>query len=245
MEPSTSGECGSVMKQRFFAELEKRRSTAAKNTVFLTDERYQEIINEVENAKTAQKKVPRHYWLLKRYDIMVVQQKPKLIHPIKEGCTTVQFYVPDSELFDVLHQTHVSIGHGGRDRLIKELSPKYKNITRHDIELFLQFCTPCQQKQKGCKKGIVVKPIISSEFNSRCQVDLIDFQSHPDGDKKFILVYQDHLTKFVVLKALKTKRAEEVTYNLIEVFTPIGAPSLLRADNIREFSNQTASSLKA
>ncbi|KAF0748352.1 KRAB-A domain-containing protein 2-like [Aphis craccivora] len=30
------------------------------------------------------------------------------------------------------------------------------------------------------KKGVVVKPIISSDFNSRCQVDLIDFQSHPD-----------------------------------------------------------------
>jgi len=27
----------------------------------------------------------------------------------------------------------------------------------------------------------VVKPIISPEFNSRCQVDLIDFQSHPEG----------------------------------------------------------------
>ena len=75
-------------------------------------------------------------------------------------------------------------------------------------------------------------------------MDLIDFQSHPDGDKRIILVYQDHLTKFVVLKALKTKRAEEVAYNLIDIFTLIGAPSVLQSDNGREFSNQIVSNLK-
>jgi len=96
-----------------------------------------------------------------------------------------------------LQATHVSIGHGGHDRMIKELGNKYKNITRNNIETFLHFCEPCQQKQKGSKKAVVVKPIISSDFNSRCQVDLIDFQSHPDGKFKFIMVYQDHLTKFV------------------------------------------------
>jgi hypothetical protein len=36
------------------------------------------------------------------------------------------------------------------------------------------------------KKGIVVKPILHNEMNSRCQVDLIDMQSNPDGDMKFI-----------------------------------------------------------
>ncbi len=37
------------------------------------------------------------------------------------------------------------------------------------------------------------------------QVDLIDMQSEPNGEFKHILNYQDHLTKFVFLKPLKTK----------------------------------------
>ncbi|XP_060848294.1 KRAB-A domain-containing protein 2-like isoform X2 [Rhopalosiphum padi] len=128
--------------------------------------------------------------------------------------------------------------------MIKELGNKYKNITRSDIETFLHFCEPCQQKQKGSKKGVVVKPIISPDFNSRCQVDLIDFQSHPDGKFKFIMVYQDHLTKFVVLKPLEFKRAEEVAYNIIDIFTLLGAPTILQSDNGREFSNQIVSNLR-
>eukprot|EP00102_Acyrthosiphon_pisum_P016228 XP_008187112.2 PREDICTED: uncharacterized protein LOC100575947 [Acyrthosiphon pisum] len=58
------------------------------------------------------------------------------------------------------------------------------------------------------------------------------------------MVYQDHLTKFVVIKPLKTKTAEEVAYNLIDIFTLLGAPSILQSDNGCEFSNQIVSNLK-
>ncbi|XP_072389381.1 KRAB-A domain-containing protein 2-like [Diabrotica undecimpunctata] len=75
-----------------------------------------------------------------------------------------------------------------------------------------------------------MKPILSSAFNSRRQVNLIDMQSQADGDYKFIIVYQDHLTKFV-------HRAEEVAYYLLEVFTIFGAPHILHSDNGREFAN--------
>lgn len=83
------------------------------------------------------------------------------------------------------------------------------------VMLYLALCEPCQKKLSVPKKGLVVKPTKSNEFNSRCQVDLIDMQTQADNDSKFIMVYQDHLTKFVILRPLKTKRAEEVTYYLL------------------------------
>ena len=63
-------------------------------------------------------------------------------------------------------------------------------------------------------------------------------QSDPDGAYKFILVYQDHLTKFIFLRPLKSKTAEEVSYNLIDIFSIIGAPMILQSDNGREFANK-------
>jgi len=104
----------------------------------------------------------------------------------------------------------------------------------------LSLCEPCQQKQNGIKKGVVVKPMVFNEFNSRFQVDLIDFQSHPDGKYRFIMVYQE----FVILKPLEFKRAELVAYSIIDLFTLIEAPSVLQSDNGREFANQIVSSLK-
>lgn len=233
------------IKKMFYDKINESRLVTSSNSTFLTDERYEMLINEVIATKNAPKRKPRDYWLLKRYDVLVVQNKNNLIFPVKSEVNRVLYYVKDSDLFDILHSVHVSIGHGGRDRMLKELSSRYKNVTRKDAEIFLQLCEPCQQKQKSQKKGIVTKPLIFSEFNSRCQVDLIDFQSHPDGNKKFILVYQDHLTKFIVLKALESKRAEEVAFHLLDIFCLIGAPSVLQSDNGREFANQIVTNLKS
>lgn len=51
-------------------------------------------------------------------------------------------------------------------------------------------CEVCQRKKKIPQKGLVVKPILSAEFNARAQADLIDLQAQNDGDYKFVLVYQ-------------------------------------------------------
>jgi hypothetical protein len=68
-------------------------------------------------------------------------------------------------------------------------------------------------------------------------MDLMDFQSIPYNGYKFVLNYQDHFTKFLVLKPLKTKRAEEVALTLLDILTILGPPSVLQSDNGREFVN--------
>jgi len=75
-------------------------------------------------------------------------------------------------------------------------------------------------------------------MNSRCQVDLIDMQSEPDGYYRFIMNHQDHLTKLTILRPLKSKTAEEVAYQLMDIFCMFGAPFILQRDNGREFANK-------
>jgi zinc finger BED domain-containing protein 5/7/8/9 len=63
-------------------------------------------------------------------------------------------------------------------------------------------------------------------------------QAQPDGDYKFIMVYQDHLPKFVIFRPFTHKRNEEVAYVLIDIFITFGAPVILQSDNGREFANK-------
>jgi len=39
--------------------------------------------------------------------------------------------------------------------------------------------------------------------------------------------YQDYLTKFVILRPLKIKRAEEIAFNLMDIYTIFGALVIL------------------
>lgn len=214
------------------------------NTFIFTEKKIGSLISEVKTAKEKKKKENRDYWLLKNYDVLTVQNIENLIVPVTDRQPDVKYFCAFENLFDILLDCHKSLGHSGRDRMKKELNLRYKNITYDQIQLFLNLCEQCQQKRKGIKKGIVVKPIISPCFNSRCQIDLIDYQSQPDGEYKFTLVYQDHLTKFVVLRPLKSKTAHEVSIHVLDIFLLLGAPCILQSDNGKEFSNEIINSLK-
>jgi hypothetical protein len=179
---------------------------------------------------------------LKRYDILNIGGEEKLTVPLSAEKTKILYYVTFDELFNVIHEAHIAVGHGGRNRMIKELNLKYKNVTVESIVTYLRLCEPCQKKTKNCVKGLVVNPILHNEMNSQCKVGLIDMQFNPDRDMKFILVYQNYLTKFV-LQSLHSKRADEVAYHLLDIFTTFGAPNILHSDDERKFCNQIIKSL--
>jgi hypothetical protein len=81
-------------------------------------------------------------------------------------------------MFYVVQKIHIATGHGGLDKMIKEANKKYANVSIEALKLFKELCEECQlKKRKFASKGLVVKPIVSKEFNSRGQMDLIHMQS--------------------------------------------------------------------
>lgn len=235
---------GEHMRARFYELLGELVNNKKENNFYITDAKYKSLINEVQDSKSVKVKQTVHYRRLKRFDILKIGGEEKLISPVSADRDKILYYVSFDELFQIIHDAHIAVGHGGRTRILKEVSKKYKNVTVEAIVTYLKLCETCKRKQKLTKKvGNVVKPILHGELNSRCQIDLIDMQAIPDGDMKFIMVYQDHLTKFVILRSLRGKTAEEVANILLDIFVTFGAPNILHSDNGREFCNSVIKTL--
>lgn len=117
--------------------------------------------------------------------------------------------IPVEDFYPKLLEAHLSTGHGGRDKMMFFASDKWM-ISNDDCQLFVSLCKTCSRKKVKPRSGVVIKPIISEGFNMRGQVDLIDFQLCADGEYRFLLNYQDHLTKFLHLRPLKSKHAANV-----------------------------------
>ena len=125
-----------------------------------------------------------------------------------------------------------------------EARKKWSNLTMEACKLYISFCSDCQEKKKRTvHKGLVVKPVRSETIFSRSQIDLVNLQTLPDGEYKYILPYVNHFTKFCVLKPLTSKRAEEVAGALLDIFLTFGALAILQSDNGREFVNSVLSEL--
>ena len=44
----------------------------------------------------------------------------KLIYPVAEESSSTKHYAQKEDMFDVIHDAHLAIGHSGRNRMIKE-----------------------------------------------------------------------------------------------------------------------------
>ena len=156
------------------------------------------------------------------------------------------------EMYDVLLRIHLEQNHVRRIGLYKRVSQEFHGITEKTCNIFLQGCEECHlRKAKKSIKSLVVKPISSTRFLSRCQVDLIDFRDKSEEHNmsesgipyRWLLVYQDHFTKFIRLRPLKNKCAVEVARVIENIFCELGIPHILQSDNGREFKNNILYSL--
>ncbi|XP_064082882.1 KRAB-A domain-containing protein 2-like [Macrobrachium nipponense] len=225
------------LEAHFREELFQR--SEGKKSVLLPKEQYNEIISELTAIDKSGKKTPHEYYLLKKYEILKCGDVLKLIRRRTANEDPIYFATLE-DTFDIIKRAHIATGHGGRDKMVKELNKKYANITHDAISIYKSLCIECQRKRKRpTTKGTVVRPILTKNFGSRSQVDLVDMQA-----MKWIMVYQDHLTKFCVLRPLTSKRAAEVAYQLLDIFLLLGAPEILQSDNGSEFTACVITELK-
>ena len=76
-----------------------------------------------------------------------------------------------------------------------------------------------------------LKPVTASVPMERNQADLVDLSSVACGEFRYALVIIDVHSRFMWLKALTSKSAQEVATNLENVWQSFGTPRCLQTDN--------------
>lgn len=216
-----------VTKEEYYKEFYNVLSRKTmENSFNLSKEQYYKIVNEVIAAKQKVKgKVTSDYRRLKRFDIMYVMEEPKLIVPLKDGSCSLQFYVNNDELYDIIHEIHLNSGHAGRNKMLKLIQQKYKNITYEAVMIYINLCKVCQGKHHS--KKISTDQIPITKFITTYQLDIIKIDS--DNTYNYILLFQDLYTKFLLLKPLKSNTIEEISESLLQLFFTFGAPENIQS----------------
>jgi hypothetical protein len=135
------------------------------------------------------------------------------------------------DIFDIIHKAHSRQGHLKVDKTLANCtifySPTYKLF-----KLFIADCFVCQERHPNvpARKG-AKKPILSSEFRGRFQVDLIDMRTMRKKDvygqmQRWIMTVKDHSTGLVYLCALPRKKAAFVAAKLEKFFGFVGYPEI-------------------
>ena len=166
------------MKRKFYEQLDVKIENEKSNNSFLSREKYELLIQEIFQLKRGnRKKEPKDYQLLKRHDVVQIGNTVKLIYPVAEWTFSIKCYAQKEDIFDAIHDAHLAIVHDGRNQMINKNTNKLQKYYSRKHHALLKFVRSLPQKIESFKKGLVIKPIIFSEMNSRAQVELIDMQN--------------------------------------------------------------------
>jgi len=88
------------------------------NSSYMSNEKYLNIINELKGGNKSRR--------LNKFEIINIGGEEKLIAPVEKGNTNLLYYVKNDELYDILNEIHLNIGHGGKHRMMAEIKKNTK-----------------------------------------------------------------------------------------------------------------------
>ena len=168
---------GKMAQPRFETEFKEKlfEKYSQCQKYLIPKEVYYKTIEELKTVSKVSTTKSRHqYYILKKHEALQCGDVEKLIKRKKSPGDRTVYYATIEDTYDIISKAHIATGHGGRDRMLKHLGQKYANITKDAVELFKAYCLVCQEKRKRPKTtGVVVRPILSTEFNITLVVKLI------------------------------------------------------------------------
>ena len=142
-------------KDLFENNVIRLKNNSSNNPVF-TSERCYETINCINIAKLKcyNDKSDREIALLKTYDVINVGNTQKSVKNLSSSENgTIKYYAPLEEVFDVIQNAHVTIGHRGIRNILTEIRKKYVNISEKQVELYISECHECKLKRSKPKNS--------------------------------------------------------------------------------------------
>lgn len=148
--------------------------------------------------------------------------------------------VPDEKLRpDIIASAH-DIGHESSDALFRRIWHQgyFWPELNDDCRKISQSCKQCLEyniRQAGFHPA---KSIHATYPFDHVAIDLFGPIPESDEGNKYVFLYVDIATRFVVLRPMRDKSAEESSRALLDIIATLGPPKILQSDQGPEFCNK-------
>ena len=146
-----------------------------------------------------------------------------------------------AEVIEVAHKGILS-AHGGVSNTEKRLLALfYFPKMRQKVKRFVKSCHECQmtsQVKTRDRVPLQQMDVSASHAFEDCSIDIVGELPVTQRRNKYILVVVCNVTKFVHAMPLTNIRSETIAEKLIDYFSFVGLPKVLRSDNMSGFKSE-------
>lgn len=149
----------------------------------------------------------------------------------------------DSEKETILKELHDNPlgGHQGVSRTFKKISKLYTwKGMKKDVKKFVKKCELCQKNKlsRRTKKPMAITTTASKPFE-KCFLDIVGPLPVTESENKYILTFQDDLTKFNINIPMKNQEATTVASHFVSnIICSYGVPEILVTDQGSNFLSE-------
>jgi hypothetical protein len=136
--------------------------------------------------------------------------------------------------------------HNGPDMMFRAIFREgfYWKSLYTDCEKECGSCDQCLRFNVGKVGFHPLASLSAAEPWDHIVIDLIGpFITTEDGFN-FVLIVVDVLTRFIVLRPIQSKSAEEIAMTLLHLFADFGAPKIMQCDRDKSFLNQITAEMR-
>ena len=177
-------------------------------------------------------------------DELAPERTCQFIKKLLKDSANKKFVSEAKEKEDLIRDCHSQNHQGGLGMFQKLFQDGYWwEKMLEDCTSHAKACINCLRYNMGQVGFHPVKPLTATLPMDHVVWDLADIWRSANGFK-FILILVDVATKFVMLRALKTKKAEDITSTLLEVISNFGFLKILQSDQDNALINEVMEKMR-
>lgn len=173
-----------------------------------------------------------------KYDVIQDKGKCVVIKVKKKTNEPILRYVPIEETFDVLFAAHMVNNHNSRESMQMLIKESFV-ITDDLIDYFLMSCSVCTPFTELTELTVAIpqKPVYLA---------VLDMTKQDDNSFKYVFIYQESKTRFILLRPVLAKCHFEIGTELMKILTSFGPPDafLVSQSDLTFFENVMTSVTK-
>ena len=144
----------------------------------------------------------------------------------------------------ILYEYHDSPigGHRRMNRTVREIRKRYEwpNM-KHEIEGYVKKCHSCQENKTLGPRHKAPMEITTTARRpfERCAIDIVGPTTGTSKGNRYILTFQDDLTKFIVAEPIQSQDAETVAREFVRsIILKFGTPEVVLSDQGSNFLSE-------
>ena len=170
-----------------------------------------------------------------KVNLLTGKQEERILVQSKAGYTSI--LLKKCEVAPCIQEYYNKCKGAGARKIYKSICKSLTGISERDVQKYINANRKGHRMNPTFENKPPLIPVQSSQVFNHLQIDLVTMEGSPvtvgNRTYKYIMILLDIFSRYIFLRPLQSKKAAEMAFNLLQIFSDAGPPIRIQSDQGR------------